>query len=195
MPLSKLQSLSESEDSQFKILAPKVGLFSGAPENGSFLLGGSRIGNLRVLNVTYDLYLPSDAYGRVVIETGRDKSAAVEYGQELFRLNPETKLVEAEEEILHEKDDTPEIEEEGFVIKAFTDGIFYRRPSPDEPPFVAEGQRIEKGKALGLIEIMKTFNHIVFEGTDRSDSGVITKILVGDVEEVKQGQALFVVGE
>jgi len=193
MPLPKLESLFKSEDSLFRILAPKVGLFSDAPQDGSFLLGGSFIGKLRVLNVTYDLHLPADAYGRVIIDSELDKSIPVAYGQELFRLNPETKLVEAEKEIMHKKEGTFDIEEEGFIVRAFTDGIFYRRPSPDEPPFVVEGQKIEKGKALGLIEIMKTFNHIIFDGTDKSDSGVIAKILIDDMEEVKKGQPLFVI--
>ena len=58
-----------------------------------------------------------------------------------------------------------------------------------------EGQKIEKGKVLGLIEVMKTFNHVVFQGTDTSESGVIKKILVEDAQEVKLGEGLFVVKE
>jgi biotin carboxyl carrier protein len=85
------------------------------------------------------------------------------------------------------------LSEEGYVVKAFTTGIFYAKPSPDSPPFVTQGQDIEKGKALGLIEVMKTFNHIVFQGTDKSDTGRIKKILVNDAQEVKLGQPLFLI--
>jgi len=194
MPLPRLQSFLESDDSQFKILSPAVGYFSDAPEDGSFLLGGSRIGRLRILNVTYNLFLPDDAFGKVIIDTERDKSLAVEYGQELFRLNPETRLADAEKKIIAEKKGYLD-EAEGFLVKAFTDGIFYRRPSPGEPTYVKEGDKIAKGKTLGLIEIMKTFNHVVFTGTDDSDSGTIVKILVDDAQEVKTGQPLFVIGE
>ena len=83
--------------------------------------------------------------------------------------------------------------EEGYVISAFTTGIFYRKPSPDASPYVSVGQKIEKGNILGLIEVMKTFNHIIFQGTDTSDSGKIKKIYVEDSEEVKLGQSLFLI--
>ena len=83
--------------------------------------------------------------------------------------------------------------EDGYQIRASTTGIFYRRSSPDAPAYVKEGQKIERGKILGLIEVMKTFNHIVFQGTDNSNSGVITKILCEDAQEVKLGDGLFVV--
>jgi acetyl-CoA carboxylase biotin carboxyl carrier protein len=78
-------------------------------------------------------------------------------------------------------------------VKAFTTGIFYAKPSPDAPSFVTVGQEIEKGKALGLIEVMKTFNHIIFQGTDDSSTGTIKKIYVKDSQEVKVGQPLFLI--
>ena len=83
--------------------------------------------------------------------------------------------------------------DEGFLIRASTTGIFYRKPSPEVPPYVEEGQKIEKGKVLGLIEVMKTFNHIVFQGTNKSEMGIIKKILVADAQEVKLGDGLFVI--
>ncbi len=79
------------------------------------------------------------------------------------------------------------------MVRAFTTGLFYARPSPDSPPFVTAGEEIEKGKALGLIEIMKTFNHIIFHGTDKADTGKIKKIYVKDGQEVKLGQPLFLI--
>jgi biotin carboxyl carrier protein len=57
------------------------------------------------------------------------------------------------------------------------------------------GQEIEKGKALGLIEVMKTFNHIIFQGTGKSNQGKIKKIYVKDSQEVKQGEPLFLIEE
>ena len=31
-------------------------------------------------------------------------------------------------------------------------GVFYRRPSPDEEPFVAEGSAVAAGQTIALIE-------------------------------------------
>lgn len=83
--------------------------------------------------------------------------------------------------------------EKGFIVRAFTTGIFYRKVSPDTPPYVEVGQKIKKGKVLCLIEVMKTFNQVLFQGTKISEFGIIEKILVEDVTEVKQGQALFII--
>ena len=50
-------------------------------------------------------------------------------------------------------------------------GTFYRRPGPDQDPFVEVGQRVEAGETLCLIEAMKLFNEIVAEqaGVVRND--------------------------
>ncbi len=39
-------------------------------------------------------------------------------------------------------------------------GTFYRRPSPDEPPFVEDGGNVAVGDTVGLVEVMKTFHEI-----------------------------------
>ncbi|MCP4213605.1 MAG: hypothetical protein GY765_03065 [bacterium] len=190
-----LQAISELKESQHKILAPAVGYFSGGPKTGDFLTGGDCIGKIKILNTYYELHLPAGLFGRVKVDEEMDLILPVEYGQELFCLNPDKDLVDAEKEVSGTDFDSEEdaVAEGGHVVVAFTTGIFYAKPSPDSPPFVKEGQEIEKGKALGLIEIMKTFNHIVFHGTDDSDRGVVKKILVKDSEEVKSGQPLFVI--
>ncbi|MCU0286223.1 MAG: hypothetical protein MUF15_07465, partial [Acidobacteria bacterium] len=173
----ELKPLVETKDDRNLVLAPTVGYYSGWPKPGHFLSGGCFIGYFKVLNTTYPLYLPEGFYGRVEINEDRDMALPVAHGQELFRLNPEKNFAEPGQQAADtgSKLDSPEI---GFVVTAFTTGIFYAKPSPDAPPFVTEGQVIEKGKAMGLIEVMKTFNHILFHGTDKSDSGVIKKVYV-----------------
>ncbi len=191
----KKEILAETEGVLQVISAPGVGIYYDAPEPGAFLVGGSAVGKLRILNKVYDLFLPLEVYGRVVSEDGKDHSMAVQYGQKLFRLNPGNTLEDAEAEAVESAGKAEEdlVAEGGFVVAAFTAGIFYAKPSPDSPPFVTEGQEIEKGKALGLIEVMKTFNHIVFHGTPTADRGTIKKILVKDSQEIKSGQPLFIV--
>jgi acetyl-CoA carboxylase biotin carboxyl carrier protein len=190
-----LQPLSEIKNSQHLILSPAVGYYSTGPKPGSFLTRGSFIGKLKVLNTFYHLYLPDDIYGQVVIDEEKDNIIPIEYGQELFRLNPEKDFVGSGKQPTGPDPGTEEVDtsEEGYVVTAFTTGIFYARPSPDSPPFVTLDQEIEKGKALGLIEVMKTFNHIIFQGTDDSDTGRIKKIYVKDSQEVKLGQPLFLI--
>jgi acetyl-CoA carboxylase biotin carboxyl carrier protein len=39
-------------------------------------------------------------------------------------------------------------------------GIFYSQASPGSPPFVKEGDIVNAGDVVGLIEAMKVFNEI-----------------------------------
>jgi oxaloacetate decarboxylase (Na+ extruding) subunit alpha len=65
-------------------------------------------------------------------------------------------------------------------------GTFYRSPSPSQPAFVEEGDRIEIGQTLCILEAMKLFNEF------KSDhAGVIRRILVQNAEPVEYGQPLF----
>lgn len=65
-------------------------------------------------------------------------------------------------------------------------GVFYRSPSPDADVFVNEGDRIETGSVLCILEAMKLFNEI------QSDySGTILRIIPENGELVSQGEELF----
>jgi biotin carboxyl carrier protein len=42
-------------------------------------------------------------------------------------------------------------------------GTFYRRPSPDKPPYKQAGDIVEGGEIVGLVEVMKTFFEVKAE--------------------------------
>ncbi len=68
-------------------------------------------------------------------------------------------------------------------------GTFYRAPAPDAPPYVKEGDRVEKRPGvLCIIEAMKLMNEIESEV-----SGIVKKILVQNGEPVECGQPLFLI--
>ncbi len=65
-------------------------------------------------------------------------------------------------------------------------GVFYRQPTPDAEPFVSEGDRVELGQVLCVLEAMKLFNEI------QSDySGTVVRVIPGNGELVSQGEELF----
>ena len=75
----------------------------------------------------------------------------------------------------------------GFVrIESPMVGTFYRSASPTAEPFVEEGDRVEIGQTLCVLEAMKLFNELKSE-----HSGVIRAVLVNNAEPVEYGQALF----
>ncbi len=39
-------------------------------------------------------------------------------------------------------------------------GVYYAAPSPDEPPYVKIGDRVQKGQVLCLVEAMKMMNEL-----------------------------------
>jgi len=65
-------------------------------------------------------------------------------------------------------------------------GIFYRQPSPEEDTFCEEGDRVEAGTVVGLIEVMKLFNEITAPVT-----GVVTKFAVENQDRVEADQPLL----
>ncbi|WP_217912718.1 acetyl-CoA carboxylase biotin carboxyl carrier protein [Miltoncostaea marina] len=67
-------------------------------------------------------------------------------------------------------------------------GTFYRRPGPDQPAFVEEGARVEKGDTLCLIEAMKLFNEITAE-----IAGTVRSIALEDASPAEFGQLLFLI--
>ncbi len=69
-------------------------------------------------------------------------------------------------------------------------GTFHSAPSVGGKPFVSEGDKVNKGDKLCIIEAMKVMNEITAKS-----SGVVKKILVKDNQMVEYGQNLFVIGE
>lgn len=190
-----LTVLAECSGSQCIVLSPTVGNYSALPQPGTYLPGGSFAGRLKIVNTLYDLCLPGDVSGLVVADNEKDFNFPVEYGQELFRLNQDKRCLESADQTVQliSKAEEDVASAAGCVITAFTPGIFYAKPGPDSAPFVTLGQEIKKGKALGLIEVMKTFNYIVFHGTATGEAGIIKNIFVKDSQEVKLGQPLFLI--
>lgn len=70
-------------------------------------------------------------------------------------------------------------------VNAPMPGVFYRRPDPDDDPFVEEGDHVEAGDTLGLIEVMKQFNDITAE-----NAGTVKQFLVNNEEDIKAGDSL-----
>ena len=71
-------------------------------------------------------------------------------------------------------------------VKSPMVGTFYASAEPGAKAFVSEGQRIEQGATLCIIEAMKIMNEIESEF-----SGVIKEVIATDAHPVEYGQVLF----
>ena len=73
-----------------------------------------------------------------------------------------------------------------IFIKSPTVGTFYTAPSPEDPPFVTIGARVQPDTVVCIVEAMKVFNQIPAEV-----SGTIVEILVKNGDSVEFGQPLY----
>lgn len=67
-------------------------------------------------------------------------------------------------------------------------GVFYRRPAPEAPEFVTEGQTVASGQVIGLIEVMKQFSELT---TDTA--GILVGFSTADADTVEPGQVIAVI--
>ena len=178
---------------RLRILSPVVGYFSSGPAPGILIEGGGYCGLIQRLNSSQILLLPEGLAGRVSYDQERDRAFAVEYSQELFILETETIVLKESKQSETGAESELDTDSARHVVRAFTSGIFYAKPAPDSPSYVAEGDSIDRGGILGLIEVMKTFNQVMFQGTGNHTTGRIIRILVEDGQEVTLGQPLFLI--
>lgn len=94
-----------------------------------------------------------------------------------------------------ETEDLPEVADalpavpKGIPVTSPMTGIFYAAPSPSAPPFVKEGESVNAGAVVGLIEAMKVFNEIV-----APQSGIVLRVVAKSGDVVNPGEPLLYIG-
>jgi acetyl-CoA carboxylase biotin carboxyl carrier protein len=80
----------------------------------------------------------------------------------------------------------PPVEKKYVDLTSPIVGTFYHSPSPDDPPFVEVGDRVQKGQTVCIIEAMKIMNELEAEL-----AGEIMEIVVQNGQPVEYGQVLM----
>jgi acetyl-CoA carboxylase biotin carboxyl carrier protein len=134
--------------------------------------------------------VPEGVVGRVVIDHERDHAVPVAYGEGLFRVVPVSADAAA-----HDATGAvaPRDPSSTLHVVAPTDGVYYRAPSAGAKAYVAVGDRVTAGQAVGLIEVMKTFNPIVYGGATLPETAEVIEVIAADGQEVRAGQPLIAV--
>ena len=125
-----------------------------------------------------------------MVRTGNARVEAVAYGQLLFRLGAPQDV--SGRVAAAGPRDTSGVPRGAVGVTAPPDGVFSGRPSPAAPPFVEIGSRVRAGQPVGLVEVMKTFNQIVYGGPGQPEQAEVLEIRCEDGEEVCAGQLLVV---
>lgn len=177
MPLQVALAAAAEENTELR--SPLMGRFTATVAIGAIVQGGSQLGLLRQLRNAYPVVVPEGVAGRViaVVRPGYDAC----YGECVVTLAP----FEGTGAELASQDESRSA---AVAVAAPLDGQFYLRPSPDAPPFVTPGQRVEPGATIGLIEVMKFYYPVRYEGTEAFTAG---DYLLPNASPVSAGQGLL----
>jgi acetyl-CoA carboxylase biotin carboxyl carrier protein len=169
------------------VLSPALGIWSQRPAIGRVVLGGQSIGVVELLGRRQTLILPERAHGAIVGGLGEDRrrDLPIDYGAELLHLDPEVGGAALAGEAAGDAGAAS-----GLGYPSPSSGRFWRRPSPGDPPLIEEGQLLEKGHPVGLLEVMKTFTRLTYEGPGLPDRARVIRIVPADGEDVDAGDIL-----
>jgi acetyl-CoA carboxylase biotin carboxyl carrier protein len=184
--------LERSAAGRARVTAPALGRWSDAPARGTLVGGGSCLGRLRCLNRSHRLMLPEGVAG-VVDDAPQARVRAVSFGEILFHLRPLEDEATQTGGAANVTGDTTDVPQGAHAVRAPTDGVFYGRPGPDTAPFVEIGTRVRQGQPVGLVEVMKTFNQIVYGGAGLPEEAEVIDVRCEDGAEIAAGQPLIIV--
>ena len=169
-----------------ELRSPGVGIFTPTVSDDELVSPGQLFGVLETLGVARDLRVPAGATGRVRSRAGgRRTRVAVEYGEALVVLSLADVAAAAEAEATEEADSG------SVAFTAPMSGRFYGRPSPEEPPFVTPGDTVTRGQTIGLLEVMKTFNRLVYDGDALPEKAKVLDIVPADGDDVTRGDPIL----
>lgn len=169
----------EASEGGLQVLSPSIGrvrLLASWPET---LGAGAIIGRITVLRNEHELVMPEG--GPWVVESVLIKGADVGVGATQALLKIRNWDVNAEANADANAGN-------GVVFASPMSGQYYRRPSPEQAPFVSVGDEIEEGAQIGLVEVMKFFYPLVFSMKGRYR---VTEVLLGDSASIDAGDAVI----
>ena len=114
--------------------------------------------------------------------TPGDARRAVSYGDVLMAVEP---IATIGETLPEAKVDAGSAH--GLVFRAPSSGRYYGRSSPDKPAFVKAGDDLAPGATVCLLEVMKTFHRVNYDGARAR----VREVLVADGADVNAGDPLL----
>jgi len=178
-------------EGEVALLAPSVGIFIPSVTPGALVGAGQSIGTIDVLGVRRELFVPDGVAGRVTDRRGGSLARVpVQYGDELVMLSTAS-VGDASTPGRAARADAMA----ALSFNAPMSGRFYGRPSPAEPAFVEEGDVVSRGQTVGLLEVMKTFNRLVYQGDALPERATIAKIVPNDGDDVVRGDPILLLAD
>jgi acetyl-CoA carboxylase biotin carboxyl carrier protein len=184
---AKLELIAIRTERGVELASPGVGWLSEVVREGTVLSSGMSVGRLSTLGVVRELVVPDGVLGVVRSKPPERLHHPLGYKAIVYALDPLTENVADATQTEARRSNSTEL-----VVRAPSSGRYWHRPSPNDPPLVAEGLALSEGTPIGLIEVMKTFTQVAYRPSGGLPSSAkIVRLLAADGAEVAEGDALF----
>lgn len=148
-------------DETLSLASPRIGVFTPSVRRGDVVTPGSPLGRLVTVGEAVTVVAPDEGVWRVVAPTHPSR-LSVEWGAPLV-------VVEHFAADAGEEKASAARPDGGVALESPMEGQFYRRSAPDVPAFAEPGQIVQPGDTIGLIEVMKFFYPLTFQGTQAAE--------------------------
>jgi biotin carboxyl carrier protein len=185
--LDRIELLARAVEGGTALCAPDVGWYTRATELDRVLVAGEEAGVLVTLGRVRALIVPEGVSGVVRTNAPEAVHHPVGWGDELLRLAPLASAPAARAPSAAQTSKDAQL-----VLRSDTPGRFWHRASPGAPALVQAGDVLEEGRAVGLIEVMKTFAQVVYRARGGLPARArVTRVLAADGADVAHGEALL----
>ncbi len=175
------------DGSDSDLVAPTVGIFTSTVAAGEVVSPGQVVGAIEVLGVRHPLRVPDDVAGRVTRTASEGRARVpVQYGDTVLTVSRG-----ADVGVAPSLPQARGAAATSLVFAAPMSGRFYSRPSPTEAAFVNVGDIVRRGQTIGLLEVMKTFNRLVYQGEGLPEAAVVDAIVSADGDDVVRGDVIL----
>ena len=183
-----LEALRRVEGDAVTFAAPSPGRFTASVEAGRLVEPGQVLGQLQVLERRYLVTAPEGPALRVARLASRSAAAPVGWGDALVIAT----AAELDGEVSLSADtlELGELPPGAQVFRAPMAGQFYRRPTPEDPAFCEVGAVVTSGTRIGLVEVMKFFYPLLFDGAGQWR---VERFLAEDGRPLEAGAPVMVI--
>lgn len=173
------------ENDIITILSPSIGRIELLVGVHDFIQAGQCIGHLFRLAKRFRLVMGNDQSGFITSIAHHDGIMSSGYGQPIMTIDPHVHSQKT-----NQKPSDLIKPESGIYITSPMDGLFYLSSAPENPPFINIGDHIIPGQTIGLIEVMKSFYPVKYQG---DKPAIVTDIVITTATPVVTGTKLFLI--
>ncbi len=187
-------TLHTRDDGTLELRAPSVGLLRDGASVGRIVHAGDVVGQLEILGTVHVVLAAAGAEGAVVedaaalLQMHARSKTPLAYDDAFVVLDPKAASSQSH---AGKAAASKSASTTGLVLKAPSSGRYYGRPGPGKDAFVKVGDVLTQGQTVALLEVMKTFNRVLYGGASLPERARVTAIVPAEESDVQSGSVLL----